>query len=178
MESLIILFFSHKIIIEYFRQAKLFANISGMQQRLSVIIRQLFRLAPSTLLIVIKLCYSSKGMPSKKRHTVSNYRHRPLWSFLSSLSLAADILCGQPLTMNIFCKALNVFPKIPSFSGIVPTLITLIIIVIFPAEVSSNTEHDLSGEQQHDHIPRSRRHHVQPHQHQKGITAEGPAAHK
>ena len=50
---------------------------------------------------------------------------------------------------------------------ICPTMITLITMIL-PAEVSSNAEHDLCGEQQHHHLPRPRRHHVQPHQHQQG----------
>ena len=40
---------------------------------------------------------------------------------------------------------------------------------LLPAAISSNSEYDLCREQQHDHLPRPRRHHVQPGQHQQGI---------
>ena len=56
----------------------------------------------------------------------------------------------------------------PSLPGLVPTLITMIL----PAEVSSNAEYHLGGEQQHHHLPRPHRHHVQPRQQQEGITTE------
>ena len=64
-----------------------------------------------------------------------------------------------------FMRILNVFPKIrflgELYSHWSPDTLTL-------AEVSSNAEHNLCGEQQHHHLPRPRRHHVQPHQHQQG----------
>ena len=58
------------------------------------------------------------------------------------------------------------FPLLPTRCGTPIALISM----IFPAEVSPNAEHNLGREQQHDHLPRPRRHHVQPDQHQEGIT--------
>ena len=70
-----------------------------------------------------------------------------------SLRHAAEIISDNPAALQV-----SPHEKI-IFEGQLP----------LPAAISSNSEYDLCREQQHNHLPRPRRHHVQPGQQQQGI---------